>query len=658
MKKQFYLLLAAIGFSGTTIAQQAVPVDSPAMKNNFNRSSKTVKLNHKDFENPIFESDFSEELGTVWAVNNENAEPAENDNWVVGTDVPSGPFAIAGINSTTAENGFAMFDSDGYCVNYEFPYPAQNASIQTVNPVPLSTVEDVSVQFETNYRNFQGQAFFEFSTDGNVWTSTELFTDLDGNDATDNGELITFFVPELSGVDEAFMRFRYQGACDYAWMVDDFKVAATPEFDIRMTGAWYDSHILIQEEEEPDYSEYYDNLEYSEYLQGSVRPLTFVAEVENLGTETLTGVTLQVTVNTPNGEETFTSEDPISVESFDFGVVEITDVVLEAFADGGAIGDYTVDFSVFVSEDEGDLSNNTVPSKSFQVNDIYMANDRDLLVGAAPNFYDDVIWGNQFLYKEATTIEYIAFAMIDEATFESAEGVTTTYSTIPGELLYLNIRQGSVLEEIGPDNEMELLFGDDEIEYVIEEDDITTGGTMNWIIIPLPEPLMVDPDVVYQAEVTLPIVGEDFCLIAQVNQQEALAGTILIVADPEDPEVSPQGWNTLGEDAPALRLGRFGPASAQNQASLNFSLGQNYPNPVVANGSTRIGWELQVPADNITFTISDNTGKTIYQKDLGDRPAGIQEDIILDDLNLAAGVYQYGLKVGNDRIVRKMVITK
>jgi hypothetical protein len=86
-------------------------------------------------------------------------------------------------------------------------------------------------------------------------------------------------------------------------------------------------------------------------------------------------------------------------------------------------------------------------------------------------------------------------------------------------------------------------------------------------------------------------------------------------------------------------------------------MGQNFPNPV-NSGSTRIGWELQVPAENITFTISDNTGKTIYQKDLGDRPAGVQEDIVLDDLKLAAGVYQYGLKVGNERMVRKMVITK
>ncbi len=652
MIKQVYLLLAAIGISGTVFGQQAVPVHVPAMKNNYEVASKVAKLNQKDFDNPLFASDFSEALGDVWIVDNENASPAEDDNWVIGTDVPNGPFAIAGINSLTAENGFAMFDSDGYCVNYSFPYPSQNAWIQTAEAVDLSASQDVSVQFATYYRNFQGQCFFEFSEDGNVWNSTELFTDVAVNSATDNAELFTFFVEGLSGVDQAFFRFRYVGACDYAWMIDDFKIAATPEFDIRMTDAWYDEYILLGGEED-DIVDYYDNLEYSQYIQDNVRPLTFIAEVENLGTSALTGVTLQVIVNTPVGDQTFTS-DAITVQPFEFGVLEIPDAMLDAFEDGGELGDYTVNFSVFVAEDETDLSNNSVPSKSFIVNDIYMANDRGLLTGPATSIADDCTWGSQFVYKEPATVDYLAFALIETATFESAEGVTTIINTTPGELLYLNIRQGSVLEAEGPDNVMELLFGDDEIEYVIEEADITTGGTLNWIIIPLPEPITLDPDVIYQAEVTLPIVGEDYCLVAQVSQQEELAGTVFT---PDDLSSGPQGWFTLGTEAPALRIGKSGPNNTQDRASLNFSMGQNFPNPV-ANGSTRISWELQVPAENITFTISDNTGKTIYQKDLGDRPAGVQEDIILDNLKLAAGVYQYGLKVGNERIVRKMVVTK
>jgi hypothetical protein len=651
MKKQFYLLLAAIGISGTVIGQQAVPVHVPAMKNNYEAASKVAKWNQKDFDNPLFESDFSEALGDVWIVDNENASPAEDDNWVIGTDVPNGPFAIAGINSTTADNGFGMFDSDGYCASYAFPYPAQNAWIQTSAAIPLPA-EDVSVQFETYYRAFQGQCFFEFSEDGNVWTSIELFADIDVNDATDNSELFTFFVEELSGVDEAFFRFRYVGACDYAWMIDDFKIAATPEFDIRMTSAWYDEYILLGGDED-DIVDYYDNLEYSEYLQDHVRPLTFIAEVENLGTSALTGVTLEVVVNTPVGDQTFTS-DAITVQPFEFGVLEIPNAMLDAFEDGGELGDYTVNFSVFVAEDEGDLSNNSVPPKSFVVNDVYMANDRDLLVGPSTSIADDCTWGSQFVYKEGATVDYLAFGLIETATFESAEGVVTIINTIPGEVIYLNIRQGSVLEEEGPDNVMELLFEDDEIEYVIEEGDITTGGTLNWIIIPLPEPITLDPDVIYQAEVTLPIVGEDYCLVAQVSQQEELAGTVFT---PDDLSTGPQGWFTLGTEAPALRIGKFGPNSTQEAPSLSFSMGQNFPNPV-NSGSTRIGWELQVPAENITFTISDNTGKTIYQKDLGDRPAGVQEDIVLDDLKLAAGVYQYGLKVGNERMVRKMVITK
>ena len=40
---------------------------------------------------------------------------ASGDNWVIGTGVPSGAFAIDGITSTTAADGFALYDSDLMC---------------------------------------------------------------------------------------------------------------------------------------------------------------------------------------------------------------------------------------------------------------------------------------------------------------------------------------------------------------------------------------------------------------------------------------------------------------------------------------------------------------------------------------------------------------
>jgi hypothetical protein len=149
-------------------------------------------------------------------------------------------------------------------------------------------------------------------------------------------------------------------------------------------------------------------------------------------------------------------------------------------------------------------------------------------------------------------------------------------------------------------------------------------------------------------------VGSPIATIPVSNGQEGGAG---VLYDFTDPSTGPQGWFTLGANTPNVRAGFDGPTSTNDVGSLDFSMGQNYPNPV-SNGSTRISWELKVAAENVTFAISDNTGKTIYQKDLGDRPAGVQEEIVLDNLKLAAGVYQYGLKVGNNRIVRKMVITK
>ncbi len=287
-----------------------------------------------------------------------------------------------------------------------------------------------------------------------------------------------------------------------------------------------------------------------------------------------------------------------------------------------------------------------VPPKSFIVGTERMANDLGDGYTGWYNISQAAIWGNQFTVEEETEINYIQFALVD----------ATDDPVVIGEEVFVNFRQGSVLEDEGPDNIMQRFFDEDEISYVIEEGDVSTGGVTNYITLFFPDEqtITLQPGVVYQAEFEVPEVGAPIASIPVSNGQEGGAGVLF---DYTDVSSGPQGWFTLGANTPNVRAGFGGPTGTNDLGSIDFSMGQNFPNPV-ANGSTRISWELKVAAENITFAISDNTGKTIYQKDLGDRPAGVQEDIVLDNLKLAAGVYQYGLKVGNERIVRKMVITK
>ncbi|MCU0319481.1 MAG: hypothetical protein MUE88_05325 [Flavobacteriales bacterium] len=110
--------------------------------------------------NAIWCDDFSD--ASTWEFGNVDGN---TDSWVIGTNGPSGEFAIDPIASTTAANGFAMFDSDalgGDGTN-------QNAFVQMAQPVDCQGVANVVVVFEQFYAQFLGTCFLDVSNDGATW---------------------------------------------------------------------------------------------------------------------------------------------------------------------------------------------------------------------------------------------------------------------------------------------------------------------------------------------------------------------------------------------------------------------------------------------------------------------------------------------------------
>jgi len=639
MHKQIYSTILGVLILGASCLGQSAqhPVKAP-LKNNKPFVSKKQMAEPKSFDDPIWESDFSEDP-SLWSIDN---DAGNNDDWVIGTEGPSGTFTIGPINSTTADNGFALFDSDLLCSGN------QNAWIVNGEPIDISEAEAVSIRFETYFRDFQGSCFLETSLDGEIWDSIEIL-DLEVNEATDNPITLTYSLPFLNGADEGYVRFRYNGGCDYAWMIDDVVIAATPQLDLRMNDAWYDEFILLEQLDEFETIDYYDNLEFNVYKSGNTRPLTFVAEVENLGTQELTGIILSVELETPESTETFESDPLASLPAFETAVLTIEDVMPEAFMNGGTLGEYTVNFLAAPEEADEDEENNSVPPKTFEVSEQDMANDRGNSYQTTNETSNDCIFANQFTFMEETTINYVSFGLDDEAIYETIGTITT----MPGEELWLNIRQGSVLDDEGNGNDVFQLFEEDEVVYTIQEDDISSLGELTWITVMLPEEVDLDPGVIYQSEVQLPPVGEPFALVAITQPQETLAGTLY---DFEDPSDGPQGWYTLGQTAPAIRMGYSGPDGVSDTDVLKFSMSQNFPNPV-KNGMTQVSWNLFEPAKSVVFTITDVNGKKVYEEDLGARPSGAQENLSVDVSKLPAGVYQYGLLIDRQRLVRKMILT-
>lgn len=636
MKKHFYLLTALTLSTGVVLAQTSREQKQLITKKGYVELAKENKApttqSQKGDEIVLWENGFED--ASEWDFYDESIpEPL---GWEIITDPTVSP--VAALNPILldgVEDGFAYINGDPAGDGSQ-----QNAWIEYGDPVEIDGAENVSLVFDQVTRNFATTYFVDISTDdGNSWIPIQVNVDLEVNTNTENPEVFTLNLTDVVGGLESF-RFRFNFLADWGWFwaVDNVRFIETPANDVVLNGAWYDEHILIGQEAYLDV-DYIPELEYSEYRQNHVRPFTFVADVSNQGSGVSTDITFIVDVTTPDGMETYmTSIDEL--QSGEDTVLTIDNVLLNAFDGGGSLGDYSVDFRVEIAEDDALPENNFAPSKSFIVGTERMANDGgEGYTGWYNDLAQGTIWGNQFTVEEETEINYLQFALVD----------ATDDITQIGEEIFVNFTEGSVLDD---EDEPVRYFDEDELSYIISDGDVSIDGIANYITIMLESNITLVPGVVYQAEVEVPEVGSPIATIPVSNGQEGGAGVLFdFLNDP-----APQ-WFTLGANAPNVRAGFDGPTSTDNVAKLDFSMDQNFPNPV-ANGSTRISWELRIPAENITFAIFDNTGKMIYQKDMGDRPAGVQEDIVLDNLNLAAGVYQYGIKVGNNRIVRKMVITK
>lgn len=148
------------------------------------------------------------------------------DVWVFSTTGPSGAFAIAPIESTTAANGYALYDSDLLCSG------SQNSRL--VSPMFDFTNEtEGEVRYQERYRRFQDRVYLGVSTDGGVtYTETDLYPALAANDFNDDNPFIgrVDVSSVVAGQDSVVFAFRYEGGCDYAWMLDDIAISnmATP----------------------------------------------------------------------------------------------------------------------------------------------------------------------------------------------------------------------------------------------------------------------------------------------------------------------------------------------------------------------------------------------------------------------------------------------
>ncbi|MEM9846857.1 MAG: T9SS type A sorting domain-containing protein [Bacteroidota bacterium] len=188
-------------------------------------------------QNAVFTETFDGGLPDNWSALEIQGNGQSSANWNYTTFGPTGDFAIPPIQSTTAANGWMVFDSD---LNCSF----ENQEAWLVSPeLDGSDLDVVFLQFETFYRSFNDRPTIEVSTDSMTWTSFEVFPGIEANefgDGTSSSELnpqtINIDISSVAAGQSSYwfaFRFLSDGStenggdltgCGYAWQIDDVAI--------------------------------------------------------------------------------------------------------------------------------------------------------------------------------------------------------------------------------------------------------------------------------------------------------------------------------------------------------------------------------------------------------------------------------------------------
>ncbi len=701
--KRLYFLVGALlaftaGYAQTARQIGARVIDAPKQGDVIRKPSARDRAKGGDEELTVFWSeDFSNGLdgqagNGAWTVGGDQGDlwfhtyPAgledgydpyvalpEEYQDVYGLHIPNWAFGYEiTLDSETADNGYMMIDVDRWnSTAVEGDEPGNPTTLSNAAHASLTSpsfslegVEYANLSFYQDWRmccnNYNLTA--ELSVDGgDTWVIYDLFEyfEAEGNlRITGNAAIdISDVLAGAATLDDCRVRFQWDpgllGSMSHYYLIlDDISIVEIPENDLVIGKTWYNEWFEQVDDVDLVDADYLGDLQYSDHPYYVKEPFNFACEVTNMGTEIQTDVRLVVTINGPSEEglsETYYSE-AITLESGASDTIRIYGIEPEMWV-MPEVGEYSIDYEVTQAETEQRPSDNIGASSFFEVNGDegfgIMGNDRNN-ISHYPFAGDDFIWANRFVFEDITGITNLAITHV-EFVLQTGGSVDTEV----GEICFPNVRRGSVLEEESVDNELFRYFGDDELEFTIEEESLTqSGGDLNWVSYLLPEPILVEPNTIYQAELELPAIGDDVVFIGLSDRQETYAG---VFYDFSNVSSGPNGWWYDGGNLVPLLRFRLSLISSVDKITYEsgIKLTQNYPNPFAE--TTSIQFQLDATSE-VFLEVYDMNGKLVRDERLGMIPANSAQVYEFDAQGLAPGTYTYSIRSNDHRVTRKMTI--
>ena len=415
--KKALLLSTALLLSGVAFAQKvqrAAPNercvdDSPARS-----MSQSEVANYYQGETVIWSEDFASGIPTTWMNYGTAVGVADLDaKWEYRgtTTTPSNAVGSRGayagpagtgqlpIQSTTAANGFVVFDSDfldnagiagNFCGTGALACAPHVANLETgvINLLGHPTVDLLFTQY---YRRFAGAGgvqtvpatYLDFSTDGGVtWSgNVTLNAGIAVNSATTRNSAIAVSIGQYVGNQaNVKIRFRFDGDY-YFWQMDDIKIISTPKNRMTFTAGSDGSPA-----QDIVYGATQESARMGRMTLKQVRPIAFDANCFNSGQNAQTNVKLQMKIfNATTGAMVQTINSPIiaSLASGDTATWNQLNTYTTSWTPS-AVGRY--DFTYNLVSDSVSIASDTLGSVI--VSDSVMSLDYgnwNNSIGASPN---------------------------------------------------------------------------------------------------------------------------------------------------------------------------------------------------------------------------------------------------------------------------------
>ena len=490
--KKALLLTTALLASGVVFAQKvqrAAPNERCVDASPARSMSQAEVASYYQGETVIWSEDFASGIPTTWMNYGTALGVADPDaKWEYRgtTTTPSiatgsrGGYAGTAatgqlpIQSTTAANGFVVFDSDfldnagiagNFCGTGSIACAPHVANLETgvINLLGHPTVDLLFTQY---YRRFAGPGnvqtvpatYLDFSTDGGVtWSgNVTLNAGIAVNSATARNSAIAVSIGQYVGNQaNVKIRFRFDGDY-YFWQMDDIKIISTPKNRLTFTAGSDGSPA-----QDIVYGANQESARMGRMTLKQVRPIAFDANCFNSGQNAQTNVKLQMKIfNATTGAmvQTINSPTIASLASGDTATWNQLNTYTTSWTPS-AVGRY--DFTYNLVSDSVSIASDTLGSVF--VTDSVMSLDNgnwDNSIGASSNTTQ---WGDG---SQMTNMQEL---VNDEMLFGARVYLSSTSQA--GAILELAVYDSSAFGTGGFDATKLVAYG----QRVLTASDVTNG---------------------------------------------------------------------------------------------------------------------------------------------------------------------------------------